>query len=87
MWDLVLAADESRDDFGADFFDVWARKEAVLKSRGVGLTEPMAGLLLSGCPELVTSMDMGSDYAGALAVAGPVTISVHPMGHWSDPLR
>ena len=43
------------------FYDWWCRKEAILKARGTGLTEPLSGVpVLGTCEELVDAGDKGA---------------------------
>jgi len=70
------------DPSGMGFFDLWARKEAVLKALGQGLRTPMTSLTLmgTGVRDLdctITPLNAGEGYAAALAVltAGPITVS------------
>ncbi|WP_134765228.1 4'-phosphopantetheinyl transferase superfamily protein [Nocardioides sp. 1609] len=70
--DQVLAPGERSEDL----LRTWARKEAVLKLRGVGLTEPMTGVRLDDPTFHVTDLDLGAGYVAAVAAhdTAPVTV-------------
>ncbi|WP_137292463.1 4'-phosphopantetheinyl transferase family protein [Nocardioides dongxiaopingii] len=70
--DQVHAPGERSDDL----LLTWARKEAVLKLRGVGLTEPMTGVRLDDPGVRVTDLDLGAGYVAAVAAhdTAPVTV-------------
>ncbi len=70
--DQVFAPGEGR----TDLFGTWARKEAVLKLRGVGLAEPMTGLRADDPRHHVSVLDLGAGYAAAVAAhdAAPVRL-------------
>ena len=61
--DQVLAPGEDR----TDLLGTWARKEAVLKLRGTGLSEPMTGLRVDDPGHHVVDLDLGAGYAAAVA--------------------
>jgi 4'-phosphopantetheinyl transferase len=63
-------------DQPAFFFDVWTRKESVVKARGDGIISDLRALSYEGCT--VARLAVGPGYAGALAVvgAGPMEVVV-----------
>jgi 4'-phosphopantetheinyl transferase len=65
----VRAAPEA--DRAAVFHREWARREAVAKCAGTGLSVPPPDT-----PRLVIDLDVGEDYAAALAVAGAAPVRV-----------
>ncbi len=69
----VRAAPEA--DRAAVFHRAWARREAVAKCTGTGLSVPPPDT-----PRQVIDLDVGEDYAAALAVAGaaPVRVELRP---------
>jgi 4'-phosphopantetheinyl transferase len=69
----VRAASEA--DRAAVFHRAWARREAVAKCAGTGLSTPPPDT-----PRQVIAIEVGEDYAAALAVAGaaPVRVELRP---------
>ena len=70
--DQVFAPGEDR----TDLFGTWARKEAVLKLRGVGLAEPMTGLRADDPGHRVSDLDVGRGVrrGGGAGDAAPVRL-------------
>jgi 4'-phosphopantetheinyl transferase len=58
-------------DQAAVFHRAWARREAVAKCAGTGLSTPPPD-----APRQVIDLDVGEDYAAALAVAGAAPVRV-----------
>jgi 4'-phosphopantetheinyl transferase len=58
-------------DRAAVFHRAWARREAVAKCAGTGLSAPPPD-----APRQVIDLDVGEDYAAALAVAGATPVRV-----------
>ena len=67
--DAVRAAPEA--DRSAVFHRAWARREAVAKCAGTGLSIPPPD-----APRQVSDLDVGDGYAAALAVAGAAPVRV-----------
>ena len=69
-----LAGFGAAADQAAFFFDVWTRKESVVKARGDGIISDLRAMSYEGCT--VTPLDVDPGYAGTLAVvgAGPVEV-------------
>jgi 4'-phosphopantetheinyl transferase len=65
--ELVLAPGESADLESGDLAQTWARKEAILKARGTGLTTPMSAVVLAD--ERWQDLDAPEGYVAALALA------------------
>jgi len=63
--ELVLALGESGDS--GDLAQAWARKEAILKARGTGLTTPMSAVVLAD--ERWQDLAAPEGYVAALALA------------------
>jgi len=67
--ELVLAPGESSDIESGDLAQTWARKEAILKARGTGLTTPMSAVVLAD--ERWQDLAAPEGYVAALALAAP----------------
>ncbi len=64
------------------FFAAWTRKEAQLKGLGTGFGRPAPEMEIPSGPWAVADVDVGSDYAAALAVQGEAArfrLSAWPM--------
>lgn len=84
--ELAALAQIPRADRAAAFFSCWTRKEALLKAQGTGLMRPPNEVEVglgryeprnTGRPDsdtaegwFVAALDLGADYAGAVAVEG-----------------
>lgn len=83
-----LAEFNAAPDRPAFFFEVWTRKESVVKARGDGIISNLRALSYEGCA--LAPLDVDPAYAGALAVVGdgPVEVVVRswqPLpAHWSS---
>lgn len=67
--EFVAAADKP-----GFFFEVWTRKESVVKARGDGIIADLRSLSYEGCA--VAPLDVGEGFAGAVAVVGARTVEV-----------
>jgi 4'-phosphopantetheinyl transferase len=76
--ELVLAPGESDDLESGDLARVWARKEAILKARGTGLTTPMSEVVLA--QERWQDLAAPEGYVAALAVLPAGRASARPVG-------
>jgi 4'-phosphopantetheinyl transferase len=61
------------------FFDLWVRKEAVLKATGEGISRELRALDVATCGLHVVPLDVGEGYAAAVASPHPFDVRSRPL--------
>jgi 4'-phosphopantetheinyl transferase len=70
---------EEAADRTQSFFDLWVRKEAVLKATGEGISRDLRALDVATCGLGVVPLDVGDGYAAAVASLGDVDVRSRPL--------